>query len=306
MTIGERTIQAIIQEREKARQDYEKAKQEGKSASLLEQQRPNVFQMNVANILPGDEIKVELYYTEVLVPEKGIYEFVYPTVTGPRYSNKKEADAAPDDNWVANPFTTEGKKPLYSFDIQVNLNAGMPVKDISCSSHLTDITYKGADMARIKLKTGNEYEGNRDFILRYRLQGDQIQTGILLYEGKDENFFLAMIQPPQRYVQSQIPPREYVFILDVSGSMNGFPLEISKKLMRNLLSKLRPVDKFNVILFAGCSNLLSEYSLSVSEENIQKAIHLIDQQQGGGGTELLPALQKALALKGVEGYARSL
>lgn len=305
MTIGERTIQAIVMEREQARQDYEKAKQEGKNASLLEQQRPNVFQMNVANILPGDQIKVELFYTEMLVPEKGVYEFVYPTVVGPRYSNKSESTATASEKWVANPYTTEGVKPLYSFDIQVKLNAGMAVKDITCPSHDAEISYKGASSAMVSLKKGNNFEGNRDFILKYRLRGDQIQSGLLLYEGKDENFFLAMVQPPQRIVPNQIPPREYVFIVDVSGSMNGFPIEISKKLMRNLLKNLRATDKFNVILFAGVSNLLSETSLPVNEENISKAIKLIDEQQGGGGTELIPALQKALALKGVEGYARS-
>ncbi|HEX3007408.1 MAG TPA: VIT domain-containing protein [Bacteroidales bacterium] len=161
MTIDERTIQAIVMEREKARTDYERAKKEGKSASLLEQQRPNVFQMNVANIMPGDEVKVELFYTEMIVPEKGVYEFVYPTVVGPRYSNKNEAQATENDKWVANPYTTEGKKPLYTFDLQVSLNAGIPLRDISCSSHETDISYKGASNATIKLKKGNEFEGNR-------------------------------------------------------------------------------------------------------------------------------------------------
>jgi Ca-activated chloride channel homolog len=305
MTIGERTIQAIIMEREQARHDYEKAKQEGKSASLLEQQRPNVFQMNVANILPGDEIKVELYYTELLIPEKGTYEFIYPTVVGPRYSNKPEDTATSNDQWVSNPYTTEGKKASYKFDLHVKLNAGIPIKDVNCASHETDISYQNANSVSIGLKKGNEYEGNRDFILKYRLQGSQIQSGLLLYNGKDENFFLAMVQPPQRVTLNQIPPREYVFIMDVSGSMNGFPIDISKKLMVNLLRNLRSTDKFNVVLFAGCSNLLSETSLPVNEDNIQKAIQLIDKQEGAGGTEIVPALQKALALKGVEGFSRT-
>jgi Ca-activated chloride channel family protein len=305
MTIGERTIQAIVMEREQARMDYERAKKEGKSASLLEQQRPNVFQMNVANIMPGDEVKVELFYTEMVVPEKGVYEFVYPTVVGPRYSNKTETTATEDDKWVANPYTTEGKKPLYTFNLQVNLNAGMPLKDVSCSSHETDISYNGASSATIKLKKGNEFEGNRDFTLKYRLQGDQIQSGLLLYQGKDENFFLAMVQPPRRVTPQQIPPREYVFVMDVSGSMNGFPIETSKALMHDLLKNLRPTDKFNVVLFAGASALLSEASLNVNEENLQKAIKLIDKQEGGGGTEIVPALEKALALKGTHGYART-
>jgi len=129
MTIGERTIIARIAEKEQARQDYEDAKEQGKTASLLEQQRPNVFQMNVANIMPGDEIKVEMKYTEMLVPEEGVYSFIYPTVVGPRYSNSKDL-ADMGNNWVSNPYTPEGIQPLYNFDIDISLNAGMPLRDI--------------------------------------------------------------------------------------------------------------------------------------------------------------------------------
>ncbi|MBN1183410.1 MAG: TonB family protein [Bacteroidales bacterium] len=303
MTIGDRTIVAEIREKEKARQEYEQAKQEGKSASLLEQQRPNVFQMNVANIMPGDEIKVEMFYTELLIPEDGVYEFAYPTVVGPRYSNQPEASAPESEKWVSNPYTTEGTKPMYTFDISVNINAGLPVSDVKCISHDANINFDGPSTAAISPK--NKNEGNKDFIVQYRLSGNQIESGLLLYQGKDENFFLAMMQPPKKVVESQIPPREYVFIVDVSGSMYGFPLDISKKLMKNLLSNLKPTDKFNVMLFAGGSKVLAERSLDANESNIQKAIRFIDNENGGGGTELLPALQKALALQGTENYSRS-
>ena len=305
MTIGDRVIKAVIKERNQARQEYEEAKHQGKSASLLEQQRPNVFQMNVANIMPGDLIKVEMCYTELLVPENGIYEFVYPTVVGPRYSNQPAETAAENNKWVSNPYTQEGEKPMYTFDIKVNLNAGMPVKDVRCTSHDMDIQYQSADKVVATLKPGSDHEGNRDVILQYRLKGDAIQSGLLLFKGSEENFFLAMMQPPQRVSANNIPPREYVFIVDVSGSMNGFPLEISKKVLRDLIGKLKPTDRFNVILFAGASNLMAEQSLAANKENVSKAIRFIDAQQGGGGTELLPALQKALSLKGTENFART-
>jgi len=113
------------------------------------------------------------------------------------------------------------------------------------------------------------------------------------------------MQPPQRVTADKIPPREYVFIVDVSGSMNGFPLDISKIVLRDLIGKLKSTDRFNVILFAGASNLMAEQSLTANNENINKAIQFIDAQQGGGGTELLPALQRALSLKGTENYART-
>lgn len=305
MTIGEREILAIIQEKELARQNYEQAMAEGKTASLLEQKRPNVFQMNVANILPGDIIKVELSYTELLVPESGVYEFVYPTVVGPRYSNQPLETASPDENWIANPYTHEGEKPTYTFNITVTIAAGLPVHDVRCPSHETNIDFESPNTVSILLKNTSTFEGNRDFIVQYRLAGNKIESGLLLFKGEKENFFLAMMQPPKRVNNDQIPPREYVFIVDVSGSMYGFPLDISKKLLRNLISNLRPEDRFNVLLFAGGSRVFSEHSLPATKANISNAINLIDNQRGGGGTELLPALKRALALTGTEDYSRS-
>lgn len=305
MTIGDRVVLARIEEKEKARQDYEEAKNNGQSASLLEQERPNVFMMNVANIMPGDLIRVEMKYTELLVPEEGIYRFVFPTVVGPRYSNSDGDIVSADESWNANPYTLSGFKPLYGFNILVRVNAGMVLKDLRCPSHQTSISYSGASSAEVALAESEKSGGNRDYILEYRLTGEKIETGVLTFRGEKENFFLAMIQPPERISPEMIPPREYVFIVDVSGSMNGFPIETSKKLLRDLIGGLRPVDRFNVILFAGGSDVFSAESVPASRENVQAAITFIDKESGSGGTELLPALQRALGLRGTEGFSRS-
>ena len=306
MTLGERVITAKINKREDARREYEQARQQGKSASLLEQQRPNVFQMNVANILPGDEIKVELNYTELLVPTDRVYEFVYPTVVGPRYSNHPTETASPSEQWVENPYLHQGKPPSDTFDITASLAAGLPIRDIESPSHKLAITYSGPAVATIRLDKSEELDGNRDYILRYRLDGDRIQSGLLLYEGERENFFLLMMQPPKRVMKEQIPGREYIFIVDVSGSMHGFPLDISKKLLKNLIGNLRPTDKFNVLLFSGGSSVMSEQSVHATSENIQRAVNLLERQQGGGGTELLAAFKRALGLVQSEGYSRTI
>jgi Ca-activated chloride channel family protein len=305
MTIGDRTIVAKIEKKEEARQHYEEAKAAGKSASLLEQQRPNVFQMNVANIMPGDVIKVEMSYTESLTPTEKVYEFVYPTVVGPRYSNQPSESAPASEKWVENPYLHEGEKAPYTFDISVNISGGMPIQSITCPSHKINIQYENKSLAMIKLDNSESEGGNRDYILKYRLAGDKIQDGLLLYQGEKENFFLLMMQPPERVKTEQIPPREYIFIVDVSGSMNGFPLDISKKLLRNLIGNLRDIDQFNVLLFASSSTVMAEHSLPANEKNIERAIRVIDEQQGGGGTELLPALKRALDLPRVEGVSRS-
>jgi Ca-activated chloride channel family protein len=115
-----------------------------------------------------------------------------------------------------------------------------------------------------------------------------------------------MMQPPKRISLKEIPGREYIFIVDVSGSMFGFPLEISKKLLKNLIGNLRPTDKFNLLLFSGGSSVMAEESLPATQENIQKAIHLIERQRGGGGTELLPALSRALKLSKPGNYSRTI
>ena len=306
MTIGERTIIARIAKREEARREYEEAKQAGQSASLLEQQRPNVFQMNVANILPGDVIQVELKYTELLVPTDGIYEFSYPTVVGPRYSNQSVEGAEPSERWIENPYLHQGEAPTYAFQMAIDLSAGLPVQDVVSPSHKIRTFFKGPDFCSVDLDPSEKDGGNRDFILKYRLAGNRIQTGLLLWEGKEEKFFLLMIQPPKRVSEMEIPPREYIFIVDVSGSMHGFPLDISKKLLKDLIANLRPEDRFNVLLFAGGSSLMSEESLPAVPENVNRAIALIERQRGGGGTELVPALQRALSLPKKEGFSRTI
>ncbi len=306
MTIGERTIEAEVKERGQARRDYEQARDNGQSASLLEQQRPNVFQMNVANILPGDVIKVELNYTELLVPTSGIYEFVYPTVVGPRYSEKKAGSTPDSEHWLENPYLHQGEKAPYGFDIDVSLNGGVPIQKITCSTHQVDVSYRGKARALVDLADSEKQGGNRDFILKYRLSGNQVQSGLLLHEGEKENFFLLMAQPPKRVTPEHIPAREYIFIVDVSGSMYGFPLDISKKLLKNLIGNLRPSDTFNILLFAGGSTVMAERSLPATAGNIRKAFDIIDRQQGGGSTRLLPALKRSLALPRTEGCSRSI
>ena len=305
MTIGERVIEAQIKKSDEARRDYEQARDRGRSASLLEQQRPNVFQMNVANIMPGDEIRVEMSYTELIVPTERVYEFVFPTVVGPRYSNQEAGTAPASENWVRNPYLHQDEAPPYSFDMTVEIAAGMPIRELACATHKIKTTWSSPSTVKVALDPAETSGGNRDCILRYRLDGDRVQSGLMLFEGKKENFFLLMMQPPKRVAKADIPGREYIFIVDVSGSMYGFPLEISKKLLADLLDNLMPTDRFNVLLFSGGSSVLAEESLPATRENIARAIQLIESQKGGGGTELLPALKRALSLKKTEKYSRT-
>jgi Ca-activated chloride channel family protein len=305
MVIGEHVVTATIRERETARRKFTEARREGKSASLLEQQRPNVFTMNVANVMPGDEVRMELRYTEALVPSEGTYEFVYPTVVGPRYSNQPEAGAPETDLWVKSPYLKEGSPVPTGFDIHVTVSTGIPLQELGCPSHRVNVQWDSKSMARLSLEDPKDAGGNRDFILKYRLMGKEIQSGLMLYKGETENFFLLMVQPPERIQAKDIPPREFIFILDVSGSMHGFPLATAKLLITDLISNLREKDRFNVILFSGSSSILSPSSLPATQANITRAVQVIGSQQGGGGTELSPALKKALSLPRNENSSRT-
>ncbi len=303
MEIGNRTIIAKIEERELAQRHYIQAKKEGRVVSLLEQQRPNVFQMKVANIMPKDIVKVTVNYTELLIPEDGVYEFVFPTVVGPRYSGEITSPTEKND-WIESPYLHQGVEPSYNFDITVNIKAGLPISKIKVISHKVDIDFKSENEAVIRLAKEEKKGGNKDFILRYVLKGKSIQTGLLLYPGEEEKFFLLMAQPPQKITLSDIPPREYLFIVDVSGSMYGFPLEVSKALIKKIINNLREKDYFNILFFSGGSKVLSEKPLPATFENKLKAISMLEAQRGGGGTRILSALRRALSLKKKEGLSR--
>lgn len=344
MEIGSHRVTATIKEKEEAKEEYEEAKEEGKSASLLEQRRPNVFTMDVANVMPGDTARIELHYTELVVTREGVCEFVFPTVVGPRYVTPEDAgspvaDAAvpdremstdgsqdgaaegtveeedsPDttvtnddgaDGWAASPYLPEGVLPDSEYHITVNLSTGVPIADVSCKSHEIKVEQENGSQARITLANPEDYAGNRDFILKYRLTGESVESGLVLTETDSEKYFFLTVQPPERYVPDDIPPREYIFVLDVSGSMYGYPLDTAKDLIRNLVTGLRDTDRFNLVLFSDDTYLLSTKSLAANSGNVQAAIDLIDEQEGGGGTSMLPALQTAVSVPMKEDVARS-
>ncbi|AEG91116.1 VIT and vWA domain-containing protein [Ramlibacter tataouinensis] len=292
--LADRLITADIREKRQARQEYAAARQEGKTAALLEQQLPNVFQMNVANILPGDEVKVELRYTELLVPEAGRYQFVFPTVVGPRYNSPQSSQAR--TAWVAQPTLREGQASPAAFDLQLHIASPLAIQGVESPSHRIGVELEGERQAHVALQgEPGRPAGNRDFILHYRLAGEGIASGVLLYQGPQENFFLAMVQPPRQVDARAIPPRDYVFVVDISGSMHGFPLDTAKAVLRELIGGLRPSDTFNVLLFSGSNRFLSPQPVPATRANLEQAIRTIEQMGGGGSTELIPALKRVYA-----------
>ncbi|SEB24043.1 VIT and VWA domain-containing protein [Variovorax sp. YR216] len=309
--LADRLITAQIREKEQARIEYDTAKKEGKTAALLEQHLPNVFQMNVANILPGDDVKVELRYTELLVPQGGNYQFVFPTVVGPRYNSPQSENA--QARWVAQPILRAGIEPNTRFKLKVALDTPLGIKEVRSLTHDIGVQRRdGDEHADITLARGTGPADNRDFVLDWRLAGERIESGLMLYEGHGsqgesaENFFLAMVEPPKSVPANLISPRDYIFVVDISGSMHGFPLDTAKATLERLIGGLRPSDSFNVLLFSGSNRMLSPHSVPATRANIEQALATIQNYSGSGSTELIPALKRAYAEPKADDVSRTI
>lgn len=298
MKIGDRVVKAEIAKKKEAEAKFEKAKSENKSAGLLSQQRPNIFQMKVGHILPGDEIVLTLEYSEMLEAEDGEYEFVLPTAIGPRYGAETAGDLA-----VKNPFLSEGVRSQTNFSLDLKIDTALPLGALQCDSHDTAIKFSSKNSASLRL---DGTQPDRDFILKYKLRQKAISSDLIVHKGEKENYFLLQMEPPAQVKLGDIPSRDYVFLIDISGSMEGFPLNLGKKLMRDLVGSLRPRDTFNVVFFAGGNDVLSKRPLPATKENLAMAVRMLDAQRGGGGTELLAGMKRALALPTERDVSRSL
>jgi len=289
MKIGDRTISGKIMKKEEARATYEAAKAQGKTASLLDQERPNIFTQAVANIMPGDKVTIEISYVETLKYEDGSYEFVFPMVVGPRYipASQNKADAQK----ISPPVAAE--RAGHDISVEVNLNAGVPIEEIRSVSHGIDqVNYTPAS-AKVTLKDQNTIP-NKDFILRYDVSGKRIEDAVLVHRDERGGFFTLILQPPDKIANYDRTPKEIVFVLDTSGSMNGFPIDKAKEAMKMSIDGLYPDDTFNLITFSGDTHILFDGPVPATQDNIEKAQAFLDTRQGGGGTEMMKAIKASM------------
>ncbi len=315
MFVGDRKIVGQIKEREEAQEIYEAARAAGYVASLLDQERPNIFTQSVANIEPGVEVIIELSYVETLRYEDGLFEWVFPMVVGPRYipgggsapapmTTGQPTPEVPDADRITPPVTPKGTRAGHDIDLTVTIDGGMPVKDVACELHDVDVAklQRRVDSpVQVTLKNKAEIP-NRDFILSYRLEGNGIGDAFLLHEDERGHFFTLILQPPERVVPARLVARELIFVLDTSGSMRGFPIDKSKEVMNQLIGTMRPEDTFNVITFAGNTRVLWNAPRAASNRNIAKAQKFLNSHTGGGGTEMMKAIRAALERQ-TEGHA---
>src|SRR2546427_4012257 len=304
MTVGDRTVRGKILRREEAQAVYEAARSNGQTASLLDQERPNIFTQSVANILPGEQIKITISYVEPLKYEDGSYEFVFPMVVGPRYvpggatgaqgdGFAPDTDRVPDGSRITPQPAPAGMRAGHDVSLQVSLDAGVPIDGLSSKTHDVNIERPDDHHAQITLKDLATIP-NRDFILRYDVAGAKISDAVLTHSTANGGFFTLILQPPERVTVEDVTPKELVFVLDTSGSMSGFPIEKAKETMKLALDNLYPYDTFNLITFSGDEHILFPEPVPATPENLQKAQRFLESREGGGGTEMMKAVKASM------------
>ncbi|HKR11957.1 MAG TPA: VIT and VWA domain-containing protein [Pyrinomonadaceae bacterium] len=302
MIVGERTIRGKILPREEAQAVYEGAKSRGQVASLLDQERPNIFTQSIANIMPGEQIKITISYVETLRYEDGAYEFVFPMVVGPRYipgdtnppvGFDPHSNRVPDASRISPKPAAPGTRSGHDISLEVTLDAGLIVDSLDSKTHQVDVERPSPTRARLKLKEGSTIP-NKDFILRYDVSGRAIQDALLTHRSDKGGFFTLILQPPDRVTAEDVTPKELVFVLDTSGSMSGFPIEKAKETMKLALDNLYPSDTFNLITFAGDTHILFPQPVPATKANLRKAQDFLTSTRGSGGTEMMKAIRAAL------------
>ena len=286
--IGDRTIKADIKRRDEAVEIYQRARQEGRTAGLLEQERDNIFTQSLANVKPGEKIEVRIRYTESLKFAGGDYEFVFPTVVGPRYISRNTTDADRINPPVLPPGTRSGQ----DIAVSVEIDAGVAIGDVRSTSHQIT-TDRSGNIVRVQLANTDTIP-NKDLILRYRVAGENTQATVLTQSDQRGGHFATYLIPALNYKTNEIVPKEVVFLMDTSGSQQGEPLVKSKELMRRFIQGLNPNDTFTIIDFANTAQALSTTPLANTAANRQSAINYIEKLQANGGSELLNGIQAVM------------
>ncbi len=294
LRIGDRLIHGDLREHEAARAAYEDARGQGKRAGLFEQRRPNLFAVRLANVQAGETIQAELHYQQRLKFDEdahsGSYELVFPMGLTPKYDrpqNPKEGEG------VHAPVARMDEK-IGPVEINLSVDAGLPVGDPTSPSH--PIEAVRLDDRRFQAHLAGDQIPDHDFILRYPVLGTQVQAAGWSSGEPDKAYFLATLVPPVLEEEIEPLPREFIFILDRSGSMTGDPIRQARNALRACLRTLAPKDTFRILLFDNTLEWFQPEPAQAAQEQVQRADKYLDQVQGRGGTEIGMALKAALDL----------
>ncbi|MHC4140854.1 MAG: VIT domain-containing protein [Planctomycetota bacterium] len=302
MAVGERRIRGIIRERQEAERIYREARNQGYVASLLTQERPNVFTQKVANIEPGKRIDVEITYFHTLTYDDGWYEYTFPMVVAPRFNPPGTSDGVgavargqrgSSGQRTEVQYLRPGERSGHDISLGVDIMAGVSIEEIKCNSHKIEITNQESEQVRVTLSPEDSIP-NKDFVLRYRVAGDQVKTALLTHRDGDEGYFTFMLYPPQDRSDLERSPMEMIFVLDCSGSMKGAPMAQSRKAIDHALKQLRPQDTFQVIRFSNNASQLDPMPIPATPTNVRNGRSYVSKLQGRGGTQMIEGIKAAL------------
>lgn len=312
MRIGARMIEGQIKEREEAARTYATAKAEGRKATLLEQERPNIFTTSVANIGPDEDVAVVIEYQQTLRYDQGVFRLRFPMVVAPRYIPgsaivegfsgtgwAKNTDQVIDAARITPPVLKPGKGVINPVSLSIELDAGFPLARLDSSFHRIKTTDIEGGRKRIVLDT-NTTPANRDFELVWAPDTGDAPRAAMFTETRDgKTYALLMVMPPlAAKAQPERAAREVVFVIDTSGSMSGTSIEQARQALLLALSRLTPRDRFNVIQFNSVTDNLFGSAVAVTPRTIQQAQKYVQGLKANGGTEMAPALSAALANDG--------
>jgi len=310
MQVGDRFIEGEIQERQQARRTYETARRNGQRASLVEQERPNMFTTSVANIGPGETIIIQIEYQDVARFADGRFQFRQPLGLTPRYipqgsdyqlaaTGARGNRAAPDAHRITPPIMHPSAEPRDQLRLPVTitarLDAGFALGEIASLHHATLVERQDEGTARITLADG-PIPANQDFVLTWRpAEPDAPSAALFVEEWEGETYLLAQILPPADMgADTPRRDRETIFVIDNSGSMGGASMRQARAALITALQRLEPTDHFNVIRFDNTMDQLFPEAVPASHGNIARALAFARRLEAQGGTEMLPALNAAL------------
>ncbi len=317
MEIGSRRIEGEIRERGEARAVYEQAKTEGRKATLVEQERPNVFTTSVAHIGPGEEILVTIEYQETLAYDAGAFHLRFPMVVAPRYVPGTSVvsgdagtgwgvntDRVPDADRVTPPVMAPGEGFVNPVTLTVELNPGFALSAVDSPYHRVDVTESADHRYTVRLADG-PVPANRDFELVFTPDVAAAPGAAVFAERKDgRTYALAMLVPPTAASEGPRTPREAMFIIDTSGSMEGTSIAQAKQALAMALDRLQPGDRFNVIEFNSVTRTLFGAPMPVAPATLQRARSFVAGLRARGGTEMKAALDAALTRDAAPGFVR--
>ncbi|GAB6051835.1 marine proteobacterial sortase target protein [Magnetospira thiophila] len=309
MVVDDKVIQGVVREKQQARETYEQAKRQGKRASLVTQERPNIFTTAVANIAPGGHVAIEIGLQEVLRWTDGHYELRFPAVMTPRYIPGqqeilgaagsgwgKNTNQVPDAERITPPLILPQGQMMNPLSFTLHLDAGVPLEGISSPSHEIVVTPDEGGRLTVTLKDGT-VPADRDFVLTWTPRaGDEPRMSLFRETGADgADYLLALVQPPRAEARREtLPPREVLFIIDTSGSMDGLSMDGAKAALRKALDGLGPRDRFNIIRFSNEASPLFDRPRPADPRHLKQARGFVESLSADGGTEILSALHLAL------------